>query len=86
MYKRCEKCYENDKTPSNTDCDKCQIEENICHHKALEEIEDNINKYFEESFYKNCRYTKGCTNACGLVTNGVLNKILDIINKAKGLQ
>lgn len=58
--------------------------ENVCRRNALVEIEDNINKYFEESFYKNCRYAKGCTNACGLVTNSVLNQILDIINKAKG--
>lgn len=52
--------------------------------KALEEIENNINKYFEEGFYKNCRYAKECTKACGLATNRVLNKNLDIINKAKG--
>lgn len=54
------------------------------YHKALEEIENNINKYFEEGFYKNCRYAKECTKACGLATNRVLNKTLDIINKAKG--
>lgn len=52
--------------------------------KALEEIENNINKYFEESFYKNCRYAKGCTSACGLATNRVFNQILNIINKAEG--
>lgn len=60
------------------------IKENVCHRNALEKIENNINKYFEESFYKNCRYAKGCTNACGLATNSVLNQILNIINKAKG--
>lgn len=26
MYKKCEKCYENSKTPSNTDCEKCNTE------------------------------------------------------------
>lgn len=54
------------------------------YYKALEEIENNINKYFEESFYKSCRYAKGCTSACGLATNNVFNQILNIINKAKG--
>lgn len=72
MYKRCEKCYENDKTPSNTDCDKCEIEENICHHKALEEI--------EEICLEDTRTFADGTQ----VRYDSLDKILDIINKAKG--
>lgn len=77
---KCPVCNSKYLTPIGLDLYK----ENACHRNALVEIEDSINKYFEEAFYKNCRYAKGCTNACGLVTNSVLNQILDIINKAKG--